>query len=93
MRFDKWWRGIDLKDFHGLDDQVRLDVLAEYVWEVAFDLGEMTNNEAAYDDGYNQGHHDGLAEIDIEALIEEAFTKGHSRGHAEGMKDSIRELL
>ena len=93
MRFDKWWQKIDLKDYYGPNGELDIDFLAETAWDLAFELGEMANNEMAYDDGYNQGHHDALAELDIEALIEEAFSKGHSRGHAEGMKDSLRELL
>ena len=89
MRFDKWWNSLK----HDNTEEGYVYRLAEQAWDLAFELGEMANNEMAYDDGYNQGHHDALAELDIEALIEEAFSKGHSRGHAEGMKDSIRELL
>ena len=93
MRFDKWWRGIQLKDFNGDDGELSLDSLAEFIWEVAYDLGENANNEAAYDDGYTQGHHDALLEVDLREIKEEAFKDGHSQGHAAGMKASLRELL
>ena len=93
MRFDKWWNKVDLKNYYGPEGELDLAFLAETAWDLAFELGEMANNEAAYDDGYNQGHHDALLEVDLKDIKEEAFKDGHSQGHAAGMKASLRELL
>jgi hypothetical protein len=89
MRFDKWWNGLK----HDDTEEGYVYRLAEQAWDLAFELGEMVNNEMAYDDGYNQGHHDALVEMDLKEIKEEAFKDGHSQGHAAGMKASLRELL
>jgi hypothetical protein len=93
MRFDKWWGKVDLDNYRDPDGTLNLHFLTETAWDMAYEYGEMANNEGAYDDGYNQGRADMDAEIDLDALVSEAFLAGHARGHAEGMEASLKELL